>query len=241
MISAIILTVTGVALVIQTARGLVSLTGQVLARSRRAWVLAAGDGILTHRRAFTFAALGTFATGGIASWWIATDASTAFEWNESYRGWGELPLTGLGDWWRFYVANHGTPSFVAVAFGVVALVAIVVAATYNSPTAKDDSIRGALGLSRRGERLAVGTRLASVMSAGAVVGALAGFVIAIGYRLFLAVLSSSHLVYSLEWNLTLVGHGLVGAAMVAGIGIAFALLGGSLASLISNSRAPQKG
>ncbi len=241
MVSTIILTVAGIALVIQTARGLVSLTGRVLARSRRAWVLAAGDGILTHRRAFTFAALGTLVTGGISSWWITANAELATDWDESYRGWGEIPLMGLQDWWGSFVSTPGAPTFAAVAFGVVALVAVVVAATYHTPTTKDDTIRGTLGLSRRDERLAVGTRQASVMTAGALAGALGGCAVAIVYHLFLAVLSPSHLVYSLEWNLTLIGHGLVGAATVAGIGAAFALLGGALVSVVSSPQVPQKG
>lgn len=225
--------VAGAALLIQIARGLVTVTGKVLSRSRRAWMLAGGDGILTHRRAFTFASLGTLVTGGVASWWIASSASTAFEWNETYRGWGELPLLGLGDWWRLFVADAGTPVFTAVAFAVVAFVAVVVAASFRQLESKDDSVRGALGLSRRSERLAVGTRQASVMSVGAITGALGGCALAILYRLFLAVLSPNHLVYSLQWNFTLIGHALVGAAAIAAIGLVFALFGGLMTALVA--------
>jgi len=232
LISTIILIVAGPALVIQAVRELVSLTGGALTRSKRASVLTAGDGILSGRRAFTFAALGTFVTGGGTSMWITANASIATDPDQPYRGWGEIPLRGLGDWWRHFVADPGTLAFTAVAFGVVALVAIVVAASFNALTSKDDSIREALGLSRRAERIAVGGRQAAVMSIGTIAGSLTGCVGFLLYRLARAVVSPDYLVYSLEWNLTLIGHALVGTAAVAGIGIAFALLAGSLTSVI---------
>src|SRR5690606_4893824 len=109
-------------------------------------------------------------------------------------------------------------------------------ATFQASTGKDDSVRSALGLSRRGERWAIGIRQTSVMSAGAVAGALAGCAIALLYRLFLAVLSSSSLVYSLEWNLTLLGHSLLGAAAIAGIGLIFGMIGGMLTASIIGPR-----
>ncbi len=235
MASAAILIAAVPALVIQSARGLVSLAGRALARSRRPWVLAAGDGILAHRRAFTFASLSALLTGGIASWGITVNAANEpFPRSSPLSPWN--PLETLYDWWKNQFSSVDESVLLvicSIAFAVVAIVSATVLASFRESMAKDDSVRGALGLSRRGERLSVGTRQTSVLAIGSVAGALGGCVIAILHRLLLAVLSSSHLVNSLEWNLGLMGDAFIRAAIVVAIGVALAVMGGLLASLVA--------
>ncbi|MBN2176569.1 MAG: hypothetical protein JW722_02820 [Demequinaceae bacterium] len=230
--------VAGAAVVVQVARGLVSIVGRQLARSRVSWILAAGDGLLSHRRSSTFASLAMIVVASLFTAYTTTNSFNGLEWSEDYRGWGELPHVSFSDWWQSWIAAPGVLTFAAVAFAVIVVMATIVRTTSRRSTAQEDATRSALGLSHRDARAAVALRDAAVMATGTVVGGLAGWALSLAWRIVGAAIFPDDLVYSLEWNATSAAYGLAATGAIIGLGLFASVVTGLLVSRLAVATPP---
>ena len=230
--------IAGAAVVVQIARGLVVAVGRWLARSRVTWVLAAGDGLLSHRRSFTFAALAASVLAALLAVSATMSTFTALAWPDDYPGWGEVPHVAFDDWWRWNIADPGVLTFAAIAFAVVAVIATIVRATTRASTAQEDATRSALGLSHRGARAAVALRDSAVMAAGTVIGGLAGWALSLAWRVGGAATFPTELVNSFRWNAASAAYGLAATGAVVGIGLVASVATGLLVSRLAATSPP---
>ena len=235
-ISATVAAVAGAALVVELARSLVTWVGSALSRSRRPWLVAAGDGLVSHRRVFTFASLSALVLTAIFAW-AATGAATRADPHWVYWT-GEPPLPSFGTWWRdiFQASSHAA-TFGAV-FAVAAIVAVAVTLASRSAFAADAATRTALGLGGAGERLAAAARQFAVMGAASIVGGLLGWAARLLARLAGAALALGDGVLSLDWNLTVAGHGLAATGLLVAVALAISLAGSLVVGLLARAGTP---
>lgn len=219
-ISASVAAVSGAALVVELARSLVTGVGSALSHSRRPSLVAAGDGLGAHKRVFTFASLSALVLTAIFAW-AATDTATRAD--PHWASWtGEPPLPSFGTWWHNVLQASGRAAGFGVIFCVTALVAVAVALASRSAFAADAATRTALGLGGAGERLASSARQFAVMGTASIVGGLAGWAARLLVRAGGAALAPDEGVNSLDWNLTVAGHGLAATALFVAVALTIA-------------------
>lgn len=237
-ISFVVIAISGLALVVEGSRALIRGLGRALSRSRRPWLIAAGDGLSAHRGVFAFASLGMFALATVASWVATSGATNARAYDPSYRGWGEPPLPSFDGWWRDQLGWDGYMIAIAMFAVVITVVAIVVTVSSRATFAGDAATRSALGLSANGERVASAVRQWIVMGSSSLAGALTGWTVALVTRLAAAALSPNELVYSWHWNVAVAGYGLAAVGLVAAVTLAITLAGSLVVGLLARPRTP---
>ncbi len=237
-IAFVVIAISGLALVVEGSRALIRGLGRALSRSRRPWLIAAGDGLNAHRGVFVFASLGMFALATVASWVATSGATNARAYDPSYRGWGEPSLPSFDGWWRDQLGWDGYMIAIAMFAVVITVVAIVVTVSSRATFAGDAATRSALGLSANGERVASAVRQWIVMGSSSLAGALTGWTVALVTRLAAAALSPNELVYSWHWNVTVASWGLAAAGLVAAVTLAITLAGSLVVGLLARPRTP---
>ncbi len=237
-LSMIVLVVSGVALVIEGSRVLVRGLAEYLSRTRRPWLIAAGDGLAAHRRIYTFASIAAFTIAAAATWTATANAAQTIDYDAAYRGWGEPPLPSFDHWWNSELSWQGMVGAVGWITGIVTFVAVVVTLSARATFAGDAATRSALGLSANAERVASAARQWFVMGSSAIIGALLGWLAPLAIHLVGAALSPNLLAYSWHWNVTVAAWGLAAAGLVIVVMLAVTLAGSLAVGLFARPRTP---
>ncbi len=227
--------VVGSALVVEYLPRLLRLIGARLARGRRPWVIAAGDGLVTHARMSAYASVLMAVCVGAFTAMLTGSALGAIDWR-IYRGWGEPPMRGFGSWihqnsgefWVFLLASLLTATGVALAITL----------SSERANAAETATRAALGMSNRDRRVSAGVRHVIPLGLGIAVGGLLGWLVPLFARIARAAVSPDFLVNSLGWNLRVATDSLLSAVFVALIALAFSLAGALVVAASSRQRTP---
>ncbi len=233
--------VSAAALVVEGARKLVLAEAAVLSRSRRPWLIAAGDGLAAHRRIFTFASLATLVATAAFTWTATANATSVSDRFGTVADGGEPDLPAFDWWWSQALTGPGLAAAVAWVIAVIAIVAGVVTVSSRATFAGDAATRAALGLSANGERLASAARQWIVMGTAGVIGAVLGWLAPLVMHLVGAGLSPNQFLHSWHWNLTVASWGLAAAGLVAVVALAVALGGALAVGLLAHPRTPVEG
>jgi hypothetical protein len=236
-ITGAVVAVSAGALVVEGSRTLVRRVGTVLSRSRRPWLIAAGDGLSAHRRIFTFASLAMFAAAA-AFTGAATANAEAHDYAAGHIGRGDPPLPSFSQWWDVELPGALLAGALAWVAGIITVVAVVVTVSSRATFAGDAATRSALGLSANGERVASAARQWAVMGAASISGAVLGWLIPLVLHLVRAALSPNRLVYSWHWNVTVALWGLAATGVVIAIALAVSLVGSLVVGLLARPRTP---
>jgi hypothetical protein len=236
-IAGAVIAVSAATLVIEGARGVVAGVAAILSRSRRPWLIAAGDGLAAHRRIFTFASLAMLAAAA-AFTGAATANAEAHDYTAGHIGRGDPPLPSFSQWWDVELPGALLAGALAWVVGIITVVAVVVTVSSRATFAADAATRSALGLSANGERLASAARQWAVMGAASIAGALLGWLTPLALHLARAALSPSRLVYSWHWNVTVAVWGLAATGVVIAIALAVSLVGSLVVGLLARSGTP---
>jgi len=226
------------ALLLEGSRALVGRVGALLARGRRPWLIAAGDGLVAHRRTFTFASLSALALTGAMAWAATDSAIRAIDPNVDFGGSGEPPLPSFASWWQDDFQASGRAAGLGIIIGVATVVAVAVTLASRSAFAADAATRSALGLTGAGERAAAAIRQWAVMGSAAIGGGLLGWAVRVVVRLGGAALSPRELAYSAHWNLTVAAYGLAGSALMIGVALGVTLAGSLAIGLLTRAGTP---
>lgn len=225
--------VMGFTLLVEGLPKLLRFIGTRLARGTRPWAIAAGDGLVTHTRMYTFASLSMVVVVGSFAAMLTGSAIGAIDWSR-YRGWGEPPMLPFGTW---IDNNSGEFWVMFVALLLMAtVVALAITLSYQRVGATETATRAALGLSHADARMAASVRQVIPMATGIAVGGLLGWIVPLVVRLAQAAVSPEILVHSLGWNLTVAGEALLSTMLVVGIALALSLAG---ALVVAHSSQPQ--
>lgn len=236
-ITMVVVVVSAGALVVEGSRTLVRRVGTVLSRSRRPWLIAAGDGLSAHRRIFTFASLAMFAAAA-AFTSAATANAEAYDFTAHYVGRGDPALPSFSRWWEAELPGPFLAGALAWVAGIITVVAVVVTVNSRATFAADAATRSALGLSANGERVASAVRQWAVMGTASVAGAVLGWLTPIVLHLARAVLSPSRAVYSWHWNVTVALWGLAATGVVIAIALAVSLVGSLVVGMTARPGTP---
>jgi len=237
-IAFVVVAVSAAALLLEGSRALVGRVGALLARGRRPWLIAAGDGLVAHRRTFTFASLSALALTGAMAWAATDSAIRAIDPNVDFGGSGEPPLPSFASWWQDDFQASGRAAGLGIIIGVATVVAVAVTLASRSAFAADAATRSALGLTGAGERAAAATRQWAVMGSAAIGGGLLGWAVRVVVRLGGAALSPRELAYSAHWNLTVAAYGLAGSALMIGVALGVTLAGSLAIGLLTRAGTP---
>jgi hypothetical protein len=225
------------ALAVQGARAIVQWSGRVLQRSRRPWAIVAGDGLLAHRKLFTFAALSSLAFGTIVA--AAATAAAQMGWNwELYRGWGEPTMLGLREWWYKSGSWPTHVGAVGPLFALVTVVAVAVTLSARQVVGLDAATQAALGLRRGHAQLAAVVRQFVPTAMGLVAGAILGVTAWMLAHDVAGAVSPGALVFSWRWHLTALGHAIVATAFALSYLLPIALAGALVVGLATRPGTP---
>jgi len=225
----------GFAFFVDVLPRLLRVIGTRLARGRRPWAIAAGDGLVTHTRMYVYASLSMAVVVGVFGVILTSSALNAIDWR-TYRGWGEPPMLGFGEgihqnpneFWGFLVASMLTATGVALAITL----------SSERTGAAETATRAALGMSYRDGRVAAGVRHVIPLGLGIAVGGLLGWLVPLAVRIAQAAVSPDFLVNSLGWNLRVAGDALLSTVLLALVALAFSLAGALVVAASSRERTP---
>ncbi|WP_062519530.1 ABC transporter permease [Demequina silvatica] len=228
-----------VAMLVELCRAAVRLLGHRLSRSRRPWLLAAGDALRSCPRQAAVPtavlAVAALALGVVATWMSLT-------------AWTDVIGTDADDsaWWRTAPTLHPSQSDGGILLiGAASTLAVLVLASFatfaasRQAAAADHDAREALGLSTLDARLASAVQFAAPMLAGLGLGLALGVAAAVGtfrYQVPVGGWQDGVIETTLgdwTWALAHLGHALVPLGMVALLGVAPILLGAAGAAAIA--------
>ncbi|WP_062290866.1 FtsX-like permease family protein [Demequina phytophila] len=227
-----------VAMLVELCRAVVGVLGRRLSRSRRPWLLAAGDALRGRpRQAAVPAAVLAVATLAlsVAATWMALTA------------WTDAIDLGREDspWWRMSPTLYPSQSDGGILLvGSASTLAVLVLASFATFAASrqaasaDHEAREALGLSALDARLASAVQFAAPLLAGLGVGLVLGAAAAVGtfrYQVPVGGWQDGVVETTLgdwAWALTHLGHALVPLGMVALLGVVPILLGAAGAAAL---------
>lgn len=230
--------VLGFAALVDGLRSLLPRVGDRIAAIPRPWAVAAGDGLRSHRRLFTYASLSMALIVGV---WVQATTQSAFgaiDWGVDWRGSGDPPMVGYAQYLTDTLFNGAVMGAVIGSLAVATLVAVVVTLSSRSALAADAATRAALGLSKSQERIAAAMRQWAPMAMGVVVGGALGWVLPLGIRFTMAVASPNVILRSAHWNLTVVGYSLAAAYVVMVLALAISLAGSLIVGLAARPATP---
>jgi hypothetical protein len=227
----------GVALSVQLARTIVLWSGRALQRSRRAWAIVAGEGLVAHRRLFTFTALSSLIFAAVAAMSATSVAQTGWD-RALYRGSGEPTMLGLVKWWDDPATWPSHANASGILFAFVTGVAVAVTLSARQALGLDAATQAALGLRRGHSQIAAAARQFAPAALGLVAGSILGVV---GWMLghdVVGAVSPDALVFSWQWHFTVLGHAIVATAFVLAHLLAVALAGALVVGLATRPGTP---
>jgi hypothetical protein len=227
----------GVALSVQLARTMVLRSGRALQRSKRAWAIVAGEGLIAHGRLFTFAALSSLVFAAIAAASVTSSAQAGWD-PTLYRGSGEPTMPGLREWWGITGGWLEHVGAVGPLFAMVTGVAVAVTLSARQALGLDAATESALGLRGGHSQIAATARQFVPTAVALVVGAILGVA---GWMLahdLAGVVSPDALVFSWGWHFTALGHAIVATAFMLSYLLPVALAGGLVVGLATRPGTP---
>jgi len=231
----IIVIVAGFALVVEVLRNAIAVVGRALSRSRRPSLLTAGDSLATRPRQAVAPALLMTVAASLLTLWSCTQANSAIEyWGDVEGGFKGLDAPSL-DLLRSSLLGFTTIATITIAALALQLVAAAIITSHRAATSHETAARRAMGLSRRGEAIALWWQ----QWLPQLIGAWIGFAVGLIAFVARASVSTSPFTDSI-WSarFTALGYGAAYSAVVAATMLAVAAVVALLAARASRSATP---
>jgi len=231
----IIVIVAGFALVVEVLRVAIASVGRGLAHSPHPSMLTAGDALATRPRQAVAPALLMAVAVSLLTLWSCVQANSATE----YLADGEGGFAGLDppsrDYLRSNLLGFTTIATITIAALALQLVAAAIITSHRAATSNEAAARRAMGLSRRGEAIALWWQQWLPQAVGVCVGLVVGM---IGFLARASVSQSPFTDGVWRARFAALGYGAAYSAVVAAAMLAVADLVAALAARASRAATP---